>query len=178
MALVEKNRFGIIALQLQETITDGFALLEKYTDHKKEYKKLIKLYAKATALYSDLSHKYIDNSYKVKDEKILFYSISDFYKSFLRNVSHHCFQGVSQHYVDLYDRLLLGWESFVYDSRYLAEADKINNCWEIYAELSLCVEDMDEDAPQEHIDLVTDILEDWDWNLQMYTDMYNSEEAK
>ena len=177
MVAVEKNRFGLIALQLQEDIMNGQNVLDKYTDQKREYKALLVCYAKTTALYSDLSHKYIDIKYKTKDEKILFNSIGEFYKTFLRRVSHHCFQGISPQYVGIYDRLLLAWESVSHSSKFVFEYDKINCCWSLLNELYDCIDELDDEAAIEHVELVQDILEDWEWTLQMCTDMHNSGEA-
>lgn len=176
MVVVEKYRFGLIAMQLQEDITVSHSILDKYTDHKREYKLLLKYYTKIVAMFGDLSYKYTEIKYKTAEDKKLFYSMCDAYRTFIRVVSNHCFKGVGPEYVALYDLLLIGWESLAQKSNYLTGADKVNYCWNVFQELAECLEDLDEEYVYEHGELITEILSDWEFSLQAYTDMYNAEE--
>jgi hypothetical protein len=177
MVSLEKQSFGYISLQLQEDLQCGLELLDKYTDHRKEVTQLLHLYDKCSSLYAELAVKYYENGYKVKGQKIIFNSISEKVKQFNGAVGYHALYGVGKKWCDVYDRLVLTWESLYHNSKIVDEASKIDTCWGIYNELCYVLEDLDEDIHPKHEELIHAILDGWEISLSLYTDMYNSEVA-
>lgn len=172
--MAEKNRYGLLAMQLHEDLVKGLELLSKYAHHSKEYPQLLQIYTKCVALFQDLTYNYDKAKIKKLKEKTIYNSLCEYYRRFMREISHYVLSGIGTEWTDLYDNLILGWESLAQSSKVVDEADKINYCWETFWALTCVTEEYDpEDMVPEHLELLEYILDDWEYALTRYTDAYN-----